>query len=110
MVRGLLVAALGCMVAWGLTPAEVVVVYNASSTRSKQCAEAYCARRSIPSRQCIGLTGLSTAQDISRLDFDTKVRYALLQKAQDIRASFLSHIHNPGKFSVGMWMQTHPDG
>ena len=82
MKRMLSVLALGCMVAWGLTPAEVVVVYNAASTRSKQCAEAYCARRSIPARQCIGLTGLSTAQDISRLDFDTKVRYALLQKAQ----------------------------
>lgn len=77
----LVVAALGCMVARGLTPAEVVVVYNTASARSRQCAEAYCARRSIPERQCIGLSGLGNAQDISRHDFDTKVRYALMQAA-----------------------------
>jgi len=82
MVRGLLVAALGCMVARGLTPAQVVVVYNAASKRSEQCARAYCAKRSIPAKQCVGLSGLPKGQDISRQEFDTKLRYPLMLHAQ----------------------------
>lgn len=82
MLRALLVAVMGCMVAWGLTPAQVVVVYNAESKRSEQCARAYAAKRSIPARQCVGLTGLKKTQDISRQEFDTTLRYQLLQIAQ----------------------------
>lgn len=82
MLRQLLAAAAGCMVAWGLTPAQVVVVYNAASTRSEQCARAYCARRSIPARQCVGLKGLKKGQDITRREFDTLLRYPLMQIAQ----------------------------
>lgn len=82
MFRGLLVAVLGCMAAWGLTPSQVVVVYNAASRRSEQCAQAYCARRSIPASQCVGLTGLPKGQDISRQEFDTKLRYPLMLRAR----------------------------
>ena len=53
MLRVLLVAVMGCMVAWGLTPAQVVVVYNAASKRSELCARAYASKRSIPARQCV---------------------------------------------------------
>lgn len=76
------VAALSCMAAWGLSPTQVVVVYNAGSKRSEQCARAYCAKRSIPARQCVGLSGLPKGQDITRSDFDAKVRYQLLLHAQ----------------------------
>lgn len=82
MLRALLVAVMCCMVAWGLTPAQVVVVYNAASKRSEQCARAYAAKRSIPARQCVGLTGVKTSQDISRQEFDTSLRYQLMQIAQ----------------------------
>lgn len=82
MLRGWLVAVLGCMSAWGLTPAQVVVVYNAASKRSEQCARAYCAKRSIPAKQCVGLSGLPKGQDISRQEFDTKLRYPLMLHAQ----------------------------
>lgn len=82
MFRGVLVAVLGCMDAWGLTPAQVVVVYNAASKRSEQCARAYCARRSVPINQCVGLSGLPKGQDISRQEYDAKVRYPLLLHAR----------------------------
>ena len=82
MLKGLLVAVMGCMAACGLTPDQVVVVFNAASKRSEQCARAYCARRSIPARQCVGLNGLPKGQDISRQEFDTKVRYPLLMIAR----------------------------
>lgn len=82
MIRGLLVAVCGCMVAWGLTPSQVVVVYNTASKRSEQCARAYCARRSIPTKQCVGLSGLPQGQDISRQEYDSKLRYPLLLAAR----------------------------
>ncbi len=82
MWRSLLVALAGCLSAWGLTPAQVVVVYNAASQRSEQCARAYCARRAIPENQCIALSGLPAGQDISRQEFDTSIRYPLLQHAR----------------------------
>ena len=82
MFRGLLVAVCSCLAAWGLTPSQVVVVYNAASQRSEQSARAYCARRSIPAAQCVGLSGLPKGQDISRQEYDTKVRYPLMLIAQ----------------------------
>ena len=61
-----LIAVLFCsLTARGLTPAQVVVVYNAESKRSEQCARAYCAKRSIPATQCIALNGLPKEQDVS---------------------------------------------
>lgn len=83
LLRLVFVAAMSCcMLARGLTPAEVVVVYNADSTRSQQCAQAYCARRSVPARQCVGLKMGKLGQDISRMEFDTLLRYPLVYHAQ----------------------------
>lgn len=82
MFRWVLTALLGCMTAWGLTPAEVVVVYNAASKRSQQCAQAYCKKRGIPQQQCVGLSSLPKGQDISRQEFDTRLRYPLLMHAR----------------------------
>lgn len=78
-----LIAVLFCSLsARALTPAQVVVVYNAESKRSEQCARAYCAKRSIPATQCIALNGLPKEQDVSRLVFDTKLRYPILLHAR----------------------------
>lgn len=83
MLKRLLIAAFsGCVSAWALTPAEVLVVFNADSKRSEQCARAYCSRRAVPARQCVGIPGLGKGQDINRRDFDAKLRYPLLQIAQ----------------------------
>ena len=56
MFRCLLTAILGCSVAMALLPEQVVVVYNAASTRSEQCARAYCNKRSVPYANCVGLS------------------------------------------------------
>ncbi len=82
MWRALLAAVFFSLAAWGLTPAQVVVVYNAASKRSEQCARAYCAVRSIPANQCVGLPGLPAGQDISRQEYDSKLRYPLLLHAR----------------------------
>lgn len=82
MWRFLLAFAACCLVARGLTPAQVVVVYNAESKRSEQSARAYCARRSIPAAQCVALSGLPKGQDITRQEFDAKLRYPLLMHAR----------------------------
>lgn len=82
MGKGIIAWVLSCAAAWALTPAQVVVVYNAASTRSEQCARAYCARRAVPSNQCVGLSGLGKGQDITRQEFDAKVRYPLMIQAQ----------------------------
>lgn len=71
------------MSALGLTPAEVVVVYNAESARSVLCARAYCTKRGIPEKQCVGLQSLPKGQDITRQEFDTRLRYPLLMKARE---------------------------
>ena len=79
----LLLAILFCgLTARGLTPAQVVVVYNAESKRSEQCARAYCAKRSVPAAQCIALRGLPKEQDITRQVYDTKLRYPILLHAR----------------------------
>ncbi len=77
MFRLLLTLILGCSAAVALLPEQVVVVYNAISLRSEQCARAYCNRREVPYGNCLGLTGLK-GETISRQDFDTKIRYSLL--------------------------------
>ncbi len=82
MWKGLIALCISCVAAWALTPAEVVVVYNADSTRSTQCARAYCAKRAVPASQCVGLRGMGKGQDISRQEFDTRLRYPLMQIAQ----------------------------
>lgn len=68
-----------CMasVAWGLQPREVAVVYNADSPLSCKAMQHYCRLRGIAPHQCIPLRDVQ-AGEISRGDFDIKVRMALL--------------------------------
>ena len=82
MLRFLLAFAASLLSSWGLTPAQVVVVYNTESKRSEQCARAYCARRSIPAAQCVALSGVPRSQDITRQEFDAKLRYPLIMHAR----------------------------
>lgn len=82
MLRTLIVSVVASLSAWALTPAEVIVVYNSASSRSEQCARAYCAKRAIPAKQCVGLGSLPKGQDISRQEFDAKLRYPLLMIAR----------------------------
>ena len=81
MFRLLLIVFLGCLVARGLTPDQVVVVYNADSKRSEQCARAYCHKRAVPANRCVAISGVK-GETITRQLFDTKIRYALMQAAQ----------------------------
>lgn len=80
MFRSLLALLLSCCAAWALTPAEVVVVYNADSPLSERTARAYCAKRGISVAQMVPLRGLKGG-DISRADFDRKIMSPLLYAA-----------------------------
>lgn len=62
---------------WALLPSQVVVVYNADSPFSEQSARSYCAKRGIDSSQMVALRGVK-AGDISRADFDRKIKNPLL--------------------------------
>lgn len=64
-----------------LSPEQVAVVYNADSPLSREAMEKYCLLRKIPTEQVFALHALS-AQDISRADFDVKVRMDLLLQAK----------------------------
>ncbi len=77
MIRLLLCLLLLCLGASGLEPSEVAVVYNADSRLSRECAEMYCNLRGIPRVQCIPLHGVGGGE-ISRADFDLRVRMELL--------------------------------
>lgn len=77
MFRSLLALLLSCCAAWALTPAEVVVVYNADSPLSERTARAYCAKRGVSVAQMVPLRGLKGG-DISRADFERKIISPLL--------------------------------
>lgn len=66
-----------CSISWGLQPREVAVVYNADSPLSCKAMQYYCKLRGIAPHQCIALRDVA-AGDISRGDFDIKIRMALL--------------------------------
>ncbi len=66
-----------CGVTWGLQPRDVAVVYNADSPLSCKAMQHYCKLRGIASHQCIALRDIA-AGEISRGDFDIKIRMALL--------------------------------
>lgn len=73
--------ALSCAAtAWGLTPAQVVVVYNAESPMSEKAARRYCEVRHIDVSQMVALHGVKGG-DISRADFERKVKSPLLYAA-----------------------------
>lgn len=93
MFRFLLTLVLGCSVACALLPDQVVVVYNAESQRSEQCARAYCNKRTVPYANCLGLKGLK-GETISRQVFNEKIRFALQVQAEQRDWCLPS---NPGK-------------
>ncbi len=74
----LLACCLLLLPAQALEPSQVVVVYNADSTISRQSAQRYALLRGIPPEQVVALTGVRGG-GISRQDFDDKVRTPLLQ-------------------------------
>lgn len=71
-----------CCCAFGWEPSEVLVVYNADSELSKEAMTRYCSLRKIPEKNRFGLYGLTRA-DISRKDYDVKVRAQLLSQGRD---------------------------
>lgn len=80
MFRTLTLWLLTCAAALGLTPGQVVVVYNADSPLSVRTARHYCEGRRIPSTQMVALRGVKGG-DISRSDFEHKVRNPLMYAA-----------------------------
>ena len=82
MFRILLALLISCLAAHALLPDQVAVVYNADSKRSEQCARAYCNKRAVPFSRMVAIRGVK-GETISRMDFDAKIRIALLQAAQE---------------------------
>lgn len=83
MKKVLLSLLAGCMAAWGLTPQEVVVVYNAGSVRSADSARLYAAVRGIPQAQLVALEGIRPdAQALSRRDYERLIAEPLLSAAR----------------------------
>lgn len=87
MFRSLSALLLSCCAAWALTPAEVVVVYNADSSFSERTARSYCAKRGISVAQMVPLRGVKGG-DISREDFESRIRNQLLFAASCNNWSF----------------------
>lgn len=73
-----------CCCAFAWEPSEVVVVYNADSELSRMAMKRYCSARSIPQNNRLPLFGVARG-DISRADYDLKVKYALLALGKDRR-------------------------
>ncbi|UCG31951.1 MAG: TIGR03790 family protein [Phycisphaerales bacterium] len=59
-----------------LTSDELLLIYNANSTDSKELAEYYAERRAVPRQNLIGLD-LPLTEDISRVDYDEKIVWPL---------------------------------
>lgn len=77
VLRILLLAVWLCQMVVALQPSDVAVVYNADSPLSCKAMQHYCRLRGIAPRQCIPLFGIGPG-DISRGEFDVKIRMALL--------------------------------
>ncbi len=71
-----------CSCALGWESREVVVVYNGDSELSRDAMSRYCVARNIPVENRFALYGLTRA-DISRKDYDVKVKSQLLSQARD---------------------------
>lgn len=84
MVRQFLIwiMVLICGRALALEPSEVVVVYNAESELSVEAMRQYCSGRRIPFAQRLPLYGVGRG-DISRRDYDLKIKMALLVAGRD---------------------------
>ena len=82
--------------AFGWEPREVVVVYNADSELSREAMNRYCSARHIPQKNRFALYGLTRA-DISRRDYDIKVKSQLLSQARDRRLVWPTLSRDGGK-------------
>ena len=96
VATALAAAAALCSMAHALVPQDVVVVFNADSPLSKRCTEAYCAKRSIPLENVVGLHGIKAA-DISRADYNRLVMEPLMEEARVRGWQWPSHDKMPGK-------------
>ncbi len=67
--------------AQALEPARVVVVYNADSPLSTRSAQRYAQLRNIPAGNLVALKGVKGG-NISRMDFEEKVRQPLMEVAR----------------------------
>ncbi len=81
MHRALVLLLLVASVACGLTPQQVVVVYNEASELSRSTAERYAALRGIPEKQVVALRGLPKGGGISRETYQERVVRPLLSAA-----------------------------
>jgi uncharacterized protein (TIGR03790 family) len=70
--------------ALALGPADVFIVANKNVPDSLKVAEHYCAKRGVPKDHIIALP-LPTGEDISRKDFDEKLRDPLRAALKDKR-------------------------
>ncbi len=73
-----------CCSVFAWEPSEVVVVYNADSELSRSAMKRYCAARSIPQNNRLPLFGVARG-DMTRADYDLKVKYALLALGRERR-------------------------
>ncbi len=82
MFRALFLLLFVAATAWGLTPQQVVVVYNEASELSRSTAELYARLRGIPARQLVPLKGLPVGEgSISRETYQERVVRPLLTAA-----------------------------
>lgn len=81
MKKHLLTLLLGCSVACGLTPQQVMVVYNADSKLSKETALQYASLRSIPAENLVPLKGITKAP-ITRTRFVLDIEQRLVAEAE----------------------------
>lgn len=81
MKKHLLTLLLGCSVACGLTPQQVMVVYNADSKISKETALQYASLRSIPAENLVPLKGITKAH-LTRTRFVLDIEQRLVAEAE----------------------------
>ena len=81
MKKHLLTLLLACSVACGLTPQQVMVVYNADSKLSKETALKYASLRSIPAENLVPLKGITKAP-ITRTRFVLDIEQRLVAEAE----------------------------
>jgi uncharacterized protein (TIGR03790 family) len=74
---------------------EVIVIYNSRVPESKSVAEHYAERRHVPKSQVFGFE-LTTAQDISRTEFQDALQKPLLKKLQSLKLWRLGPGEVPG--------------
>jgi len=73
-------------VALALTPADLIVVYNANLPESRQVAEYYAGKRGVPPANLVGVK-VSPGEDMTRQEYDQCLVPPLRQKVAELRLS-----------------------